>query len=458
MSQNPSRGCCGGKTAVHAEAQQPEAKAKACCGGKNRDAHAVQAVAAASSEGSVKDPVCGMSVVPHTTKHQAIHAGRHYYFCSAGCREKFVVNPVKYSEPAQTEPADESAVYTCPMHPEVQQVGPGNCPICGMALEPLVVGATIGPNHELVDMKRRFWIGLVLTLPVFALEMGGHIFGLSHLIGSAASNVIQLFLATPVVWWAGWPFFARAWQSLRTRNLNMFTLIAMGTGVAWSYSLIATITPDIFPPAFRGLDGAVAVYFEAAAVITVLVLLGQVLELRARESTGGAIRALLDLAPKTARRVTETGEEEVNLDSVRVGDTLRVRPGEKIPVDAQVVEGRSSVDESMVTGESMPVTKTQFEIATAVVRRGYRENSHPFRLEFADRHLFQCRELSNHARIPGGGLLLPPWLQLNPFSAFRHHRSPTRLCGLRRPRPLFRARMSNELSPPAADKALDCWG
>jgi len=251
------------------------------------------------------------------------------------------------------------------MHPDVRQVGPGSCPICGMALEPVLVSLEATPNHELIDMTRRFWIGLVLCVPVVALEMGGHLLGLDHLVPRQASNWVQMLLATPVVLWAGWPFFVRGWQSLVTRNLNMFTLIAMGTGVAWLYSVVATLAPGMFPPAFRGHDGSVAVYFEAAAVITVLVLLGQVLELRARESTSGAIRALLDLAPKTARRIRSDGtEEEVQLDTIHVGDRLRVRPGEKVPVDGAVLEGRSAVDESMVTGESMPVTK---EAGTPVI-------------------------------------------------------------------------------------------
>ncbi|GJL73056.1 MAG: copper-translocating P-type ATPase [Nitrosomonas sp.] len=250
-----------------------------------------------------------------------------------------------------------NTVYTCPMHPEVQQNGPGNCPKCGMALEPETITGEEGENPELTDMRKRFWIALVLTLPVFVLEMGGHVFNLHHYISGSFSNWIQFVLATPVVLWAGKPFFERGWASLKTRNLNMFTLIAMGTGVAWLYSIVATFAPGIFPEAFQE-DGTVAVYFEAAAVITVLVLLGQVLELKAREQTGGAIRALLDLAPKTARRVNEDGaDEDVPLDQVNVGDLLRVRPGEKIPLDGVVTEGRSAVDESMVTGESMPVKK-----------------------------------------------------------------------------------------------------
>jgi P-type Cu+ transporter len=252
-----------------------------------------------------------------------------------------------------------STIYTCPMHPEIRQNGPGNCPICGMALEPETMTGEEGENPELTDMRKRFWIGLVLTLPVFTLEMGSHIFNLHHYIGGTISNWIQFVLATPVVLWAGKPFFERGWASLKSRNLNMFTLIAMGTGVAWLYSIAATLAPGIFPEAFRQ-DGVVAVYFEASAVIIVLVLLGQVLELKAREQTGGAIRALLDLAPKTARRIKDNGDDEdVPLDQIKVGDLLRVRPGEKIPLDGIVTEGRSAVDESMVTGESMPVKKEQ---------------------------------------------------------------------------------------------------
>jgi P-type Cu+ transporter len=322
----------------------------------------------AADAGKVKDPVCGMMVDPHQTKHRAQYEGKPYYFCSAGCQSKFMAEPAKYVEPAtarKAEPVPEGTIYTCPMHPQIRQVGPGSCPICGMALEPVLATAETGPSHELVDMTRRFWIGLALSLPVVALEMGGHLTGLSHYISQQTSNWIQMLLATPVVLWAGWPFFVRGWQSLVTRNLNMFTLIAMGTGVAWVYSMVATLAPDVFPAAFRGHDGAVAVYFEAASVITVLVLLGQVLELRARETTSGAIRALLDLAPKTARKIMPDGtEQEVQLDTVQVGDRLRVRPGEKVPVDGAVLEGRSAVDESMVTGESMPVTK---EVGTKVI-------------------------------------------------------------------------------------------
>ncbi len=310
--------------------------------------------------GTVKDPVCGMDVDPHKARHTAMHAGRPYSFCSARCRERFVADPEKYLAPetARTAPVPAGTIYTCPMHPEVRQVGPGACPICGMALEPELATADAGPNPELADMTRRFWIGLALTLPVFVLEMGSHLTDLHMLIAPQVSNWVQLVLATPVVLWAGWPFFERGWASVRTGNLNMFTLIAMGTGVAWAYSIVAALFPGLFPAAFRTMDGAVPVYFEAAAVITVLVLLGQVLELKAREQTGGAVRALLDLAPKRAKRIRADGsDEEVALDEVAAGDRLRVRPGESVPVDGAVMEGRSSVDESMITGESMPVTK-----------------------------------------------------------------------------------------------------
>lgn len=321
-------------------------------------AHAHQGGAA-----TVKDPVCGMSVDPGTAKHSVEHQSTTYYFCGGGCRQKFLADPESYLAPPESrpKPAPEGTIYTCPMHPEVRQVGPGDCPICGMALEPAVMTAETGPNLELIDMRRRFWIGLVLAIPVVALEMGGHVFDIEQLVAPRVSNWIQLAFATPVVIWAGAPFFARGWRSLVSRNLNMFTLIAMGTGVAWLYSVIATFAPDVFPPAFRGTHGTVAVYFEAAAMITVLVLLGQVLELRARDTTSGAIRALLDLAPKTAHRLEGGGEEDVPLAAVAVGDRLRVRPGESVPVDGVVVEGRSTVDESMVTGESMPIAKSADE-------------------------------------------------------------------------------------------------
>ncbi len=316
----------------------------------------------ASTPGATdRDPVCGMTVDPATSPHHARHDARDWHFCSAGCEAKFTADPARYLIPPEPVAAPAGTIWTCPMHPEVRQDHPGACPICGMALEPETVSLEHGPSPELADMTRRFRIGLVLALPVFLLEMGGHIFApLHHIVPMRLSVWIQLVLATPVVLWAGWPFFVRGWASLKTRNLNMFTLIAMGTGVAWSYSMVAALAPALFPPAFRNADGSVAVYFEAAAVITVLVLLGQVLELRARERTSGAIKALLGLAPKTARRLLPDGsDEEVGLELINAGDRLRVRPGEKVPVDGNVEDGRSSLDESMVTGESMPVTKAQ---------------------------------------------------------------------------------------------------
>ena len=325
---------------------------QACCGrqhhhGNDDKAGAVLAI----------DPVCGMKVDPATAKQRVSSRGQDYFFCGARCRERFEADPEKFLKPREAVPAAPAGtIYTCPMHPEVRQVGPGSCPICGMALEPEQVSLDDAPDPELIDMTRRFWIALALTAPVFVIEMGRH-FGWMHLLPSMWSNWISLVLATPVVLWAGAPFFARGWRSLVTRNLNMFTLIAMGTGVAYVYSLVGTLAPQWFPPAFRDHDGAVAVYFEAAAVITVLVLLGQVLELRARARTSGAIRALLGLAPKTARRVTPHGDEDIAIEKIAVGDLLRVRPGEKIPVDGVVTEGGSFVDESMVTGEPMPVQK-----------------------------------------------------------------------------------------------------
>ena len=308
----------------------------------------------------VKDPVCDMTVDPATSKHRFEHHGETFHFCSAGCRTKFAADPAKYlaKDKAPEPELPAGTIYTCPMHPEIRQVGPGSCPICGMALEPEVASLDTGPNPELADMTRRFWIGGALALPAVVLEMGGHLAGPHNWIDPTLSNWIQLVFATPVVLWAGWPFFVRGWQSLLTRNLNMFTLIAMGTGVAYVYSIIGTVAPQIFPATFRAHEGAVAVYFEAAAVITVLVLLGQVLELRARDATSGAIKALLQLAPKTARRIdADGGEHEVEIDTLHAGDRLRVRPGEKVPVDGIILEGRSSLDESLVTGESMPVTK-----------------------------------------------------------------------------------------------------
>ena len=319
-------------------------------------------VTAEASPAGVIDPVCGMAVDPATAPHLE-RQGTTYHFCSAGCRDRFAADPARYLEPRREPPpaaAAEGVIYTCPMHPQIRQTGPGTCPICGMALEPEVATADTGPSPELRDFTRRFWIGAAFTVPLVIYEMGAHIpgLGLHGLIPPGVAVWVQLALATPVVLWAGWPLLARGWASFRRRRLNMFSLITLGVAAAYLFSLVATFAPGIFPEGFRGADGAVAVYYEAAAVIVVLVLLGQVLELRARERTGGAIRALLNLAPKTARRIRELGDdEEVPLAAVRVGDRLRVRPGDGVPVDGVILEGRSAVDESMVTGESMPVEK-----------------------------------------------------------------------------------------------------
>ncbi|RYB07965.1 heavy metal translocating P-type ATPase [Lichenibacterium ramalinae] len=312
----------------------------------------------------VKDPVCGMTVDPAKTPHHADHAGQAYHFCSAGCRTKFAADPARYLAPAPRDeaPAPPGTVYTCPMDPEVRQVGPGACPICGMALEPEDFTAEAGPNADLVDMKRRTWLAAAGTVPVVLLAMGGELGGgfLHGAVpfGGEAGNLAQMVLATPVVFWAGWPFIQRGWASLRSRNLNMFTLVMIGTGVAWAYSAVATLAPGLFPPAFHTMGGAVGTYFEAAAVITLLVLVGQVLELKARDSTSTAIRGLLDLAPKFARRIAPDGSEaDVPLDAVAVGDRLRLRPGETVPVDGTVESGEAELDQSSVTGESLPVRK-----------------------------------------------------------------------------------------------------
>jgi Cu+-exporting ATPase len=349
----------------------------------------------------MKDPVCGMDVVPgEAGGESAVHAGTTYWFCSQSCREKFVADPMRYTTPPRTNAiplGTAEQTYTCPMHPEVRQPGPGSCPkcgmalepvapaptrartqwtcpmhpqivrdapgscpICGMALEPRTVSVDEGPDPELADMTRRFWIGLALTLPLLVFVMGDMLPGqpLRHLIPGRVSAWLQLVLTTPVVLWAGWPFFVRGWASVVNRSLNMFTLIALGTGMAYVYSVVGTVAPGLFPESFRAHGGEVGLYFEAAAVITVLVLLGQVLELRARSQTSSAIKALLNLAPPTARRVRPDGsEEDVPLEAVQVGYLLRVRPGERVPVDGVVVEGASAVDESMVTGEPIPVEK-----------------------------------------------------------------------------------------------------
>jgi heavy metal translocating P-type ATPase len=329
----------------------------------------------------VQDPVCGMDVDSTQTAFASEHEGEAFYFCSGHCKGRFDANPTGFVHtrtghtghesadagrvdvPSATAPeavaVGEVSEWTCPMHPEIRRSAPGSCPICGMGLEPVTVTADSGPSPELADMTRRFWVAVALSIPVLILAMGGDLIPAIHdVVSPRVSAWIQLVLATPVVLWAGWPFFERGWTSVRTMKLNMFTLIAMGTGVAWLFSVIATLAPGIFPDAFR-MDGTVDVYFEAAAVITTLVLLGQVLELRARERTSGAIRALLDLTPKTARRINPDGtEDEITLDLVQIGDQLRVRPGETVPVDGTVEDGRSSLDESLVTGESMPTTKT----------------------------------------------------------------------------------------------------
>ena len=327
------------------------------------------------------DPVCGMRVNPQTTSHHLELAGANYYFCSERCREIFKADPDLYLHPSATDPevtgpvinphskADEGTVWTCPMHPQIRWDHPGNCPICGMALEPLEPTLEEQANPELIDMTRRFWVSTILALPVAFLVIAAELFRV-ELVTIKTSMWVQLAFTTPVVLWGGWPFFERLWASLKTRNLNMFTLIGLGVGVAYSYSVVGTLAPQLFPRSLRTMGGYVPVYFEAAAVITVLVLLGQVLELRARAATGKAIRALLGLAPKTARRVDDGREEDIPLADVHVGDLLRVRPGEKIPVDGVVVEGRSSVDESMITGEPVPVEKVAEEKVTGATVNG----------------------------------------------------------------------------------------
>jgi len=318
-------------------------------------------VHAPASSSSEIDPVCGMRVDPAKSAHNELYSGRRFYFCSAACRIKFAQEAEKFlaKRLSKGQIAPAGAIYTCPMHPEIRAPGPGSCPICGMALEPVTASEDSGPSPELIDMARRLWTGAALALPVVVLEMSAHIprLNLHHFISPLVAVWLQFLLATPVVLWAGWPFFERGWTSLRNRSLNMFTLIALGIGAAYLYSLIATFAPGLFPENLRQ-DGVIPVYYEAAAVITVLVLLGQVLELRAREETGGAIRALLNLAPKTARRIRVDGtDEDAPLATVQVGDRLRVRPGDRVPVDGVVTDGRSAIDESMVTGESMPVAK-----------------------------------------------------------------------------------------------------
>jgi Cu+-exporting ATPase len=308
------------------------------------------------------DPVCGMQVDPHSAKHHAEHAGRAYYFCSARCREKFLAEPKRYlgAAVAEAAPPPAGTIYTCPMHPQIRQVGPGHCPICGMALEPLMPDADSEDDGGLRTLARRFWTSLVLTIPVVAVAMGPHLFGWHLPVPwDRIAAWIEAVLATVVVLWAGAPFFARGWRSLKPWSPNMYTLIALGTGVAWLYSAVAFVVPGVFPTAFRDMHGNVGVYFESAAVIVTLVLLGDFLELRARRRTGAALKALLGLAPKLARRIEPDGNEhDVPLAEVRVGDLLRVRPGEKVPTDGVVLEGTSHIDESMLSGEPMPVEKS----------------------------------------------------------------------------------------------------
>ena len=344
---------------------------KACWGASAaHDPHAMHGVTVSGAAGDAHDPVCGMTVNPATAKHRGEHDGQTYYFCCDGCKVKFLADPTRFLKPADkgvpgipavpVAPVPTGMIFTCPMHPQIRRDAPGSCPICGMALEQEGIPEAEGTNPELKDMTRRFLVGAILATPIFVLEMGDHLglVNMEHFVSMAASLWIQFAVATPIVLWCALPFFQRAWASVLNRSPNMFTLIALGVGAAYGYSLAATFGVGLFPSGLRQHGGMVPVYYEAAAVVTVLVLLGQVLELRAREKTGGAIRALLKLAPKTARRLRADGsDEEVPLDQVHVADRLRVRPGEAIPVDGSVTEGTSSIDESMVTGESMPVEK-----------------------------------------------------------------------------------------------------
>ena len=366
--------CCGGcKTkfdaspATYLAAGETKGESAGCCAAKpvpmamHDHAHVHH-----DHAHTVKDPVCGMTVDPQTAKQRAGHDGHTYYFCSARCREKFVADPSAYLEKHAAPLAPPGTIYTCPMHPEIRQVGPGHCPICGMALEPMMPTLDEDDGGELSSMTRRFWWLVALTVPVFALAMGPHLFGW-HLPApwNGWAGWVEAVLASIVVLWGGAPFFARGWRSLKPWSPNMYTLIALGTGVAWLYSAVAFVLPGVFPDGFRDAHGRVAVYFEAAAVIVTLVTLGDFLELRARRRTGAALKALLGLAPKTARRIAADGSEsDVPLDDVHAGDVLRVRPGEKVPVDGVVLEGASHVDESMLTGEPMPVAKASGDLVT----------------------------------------------------------------------------------------------
>jgi len=323
-----------------------------------------------ASAGTVKDPVCGMDVDPSKSEDNAQHDGQDYHFCSSGCKTKFVAQPEHYLTGKRQDVADNlpaGTIYTCPMHPEIRQEGPGSCPICGMALEPETFSLDTGPDPEYLDMLKRFWVSAVFSIPLFIYAMGDLIPGkpFAGLFEPGVSQWLQLLLASPVVLWGAWPFFVRGVNSLKTMNLNMFTLIGLGVAVAYGFSLVATLFPGIFPAAFRGHDGGVSVYYEAAAVITTLVLLGQVLELKARGQTSSALRALLELAPPVALRVGADGsEEEIALDQVQSGDNLRVRPGDKVPVDGTIAKGSSTIDQSMITGEPIPVAKTEGDDVT----------------------------------------------------------------------------------------------
>ena len=330
----------------------------------------------ARAPGGERDPVCGMTVDPAAAQYRSEHAGQPYYFCSNRCRERFEADPASYltaAPVAKAPPASGEVLWTCPMHPQIVRKEPGSCPICGMALEPMTPSGGEGANPELRYMTRRFWVGVALSLPLVAIGVAEDFAkpALDALIRPGAAVWVQLVLATPAVLWCGWPFFRRGWASLVNRRLNMFSLIALGTGVAYGYSLVAALLPGVFPSSFRAADGAVPVYFEAAAVIVTLVLLGQVLELRARSQTSSAIRALLDLAPKTARIIGDDGgEADIALEEVVQGNRLRVRPGEKVPVDGVVLEGRSAVDELMITGEPMPAEKAPGDKVTGATVNG----------------------------------------------------------------------------------------
>jgi P-type Cu+ transporter len=329
---------------------------------------------AASETSMATDPVCGMKVDIGARGPSYDHAGHTYRFCSEGCRTKFASDPERYlNKQGGAKPLPQGTLYTCPMHPQIVKEGPGHCPICGMALEPMGVPPEVSDNPELQDFTRRLMVAVPLSLALLLLDMSSHVFGVDLLpfLSASAKQWLQLLIAIPAVLWCGWPFFVRGWESLRWVRLNMFSLIALGTGTAFLYSLVATIAPGLFPASMADAHGRIPVYFEAAAVIVALVLIGQVLELRARERTGGAIRALLDLAPKTALRVEPDGKAgTVPLASVRVGESLRVRPGDKVPIDGTVLEGRSAVDESMLTGEPIPVEKVAGDRVTGGTLNG----------------------------------------------------------------------------------------